>query len=146
MTDIEKAKDIFRSGNYTCVLCKEDITHTSTAIGISPMMDFIAVGIHLKGFSAADKIVGKAAAQLFVSAGVVEVYADVMSAQAVEIFEKHGLKFSYNTLTEAIINRAGTGLCPMEQAVQNIDNPSDAVDAIRNMQNFLKSKNREAVQ
>jgi hypothetical protein len=146
MTDINRAKELFQRGEYTCVLCKGDITHTSTAIGISPMIDFITADTNLKGFSAADKIVGKAAAQLFVSAGIIEVYADVMSAQAVDVFEKYDVKFSHKTLTEAIINRAGNGLCPMEQCVHNIDNPSEAIDAIRNMLNFLKAKNREAVQ
>lgn len=131
MSNIDHAKVLFQSGKYTCVLCKDDIVYTSTRSGISPMVEFITAGINLKGFSAADKIVGKAAAMLFVLAGVKEVYACVMSEQAVKVFLQYGVKYYCDTLTEAIINRTGTGICPMEQEVKDIENLSDAFDAIK---------------
>lgn len=43
------------------------------------MMRFIAEGRDLSGCSAADVIVGKASAMLFVKAGINEVYGKVMS-------------------------------------------------------------------
>lgn len=107
------------------------------------MMEFITAGINLNGFSAADKIVGKAAAMLFVSVGVREVYACVMSEQAVKVFLKYGVQHSCDTLTQAIINRTGTGLCPMEQAVKDIENPSEAFDAVKPILDILKKKNKE---
>lgn len=138
MSDIVHAKEFLQSNGYTCVLCKEDIVYTSSLTGISPMVEFITSGIDLTGFSAADKVVGKAAAMLFVLAGIKEIYASVMSEQAVKIFSQHGIKYSYCTLAQAIINRAGTGSCPMEEAVKDIENPSDAFDAIKQKLDFLK--------
>jgi Domain of unknown function (DUF1893). len=142
LTDIEHAKELFLSGKYTCVLCNGGTIHTSTLNGISPMVEFITAGINLNGFSAADKIVGKAAAMLFALAGVREVYAGVMSEQAVKVFSKYGIQYSCDTLTQNIVNRAGTGLCPMEQAVKDIENPSDAFEAIKSTLDVFKAKNK----
>lgn len=144
MNDLEIAKQLFKSQNHTCVLCKSDIIYTSDLTGIAPMIDFIEQNIDLKGFSAADKIVGKAAAMLFVSAGVKSVYADVMSKTAVSIFSEHGVDYSYDTLTENIINRTGDGLCPMEQTVSNISDTSQAFSIIKITIEKLRQKNMEA--
>jgi hypothetical protein len=140
MTDIDKTKEIFESGKYTCVLCKGEKIHTSILAGISPLLTFLNDKTDLNGFSASDKIVGKAAALLFVYAGVTNVYATVMSEEAVKILLKHNLTFSYKTLTPAIINRNGTGPCPMEDAVKDIDNPEMAYNAIRIKVEKLKNR------
>ena len=66
MNSIERAKETLKNGKYTCVVCSNDIIYTSTQKGVAPMLDFIEKNICLTGFSAADKIVGKAAAMLFI--------------------------------------------------------------------------------
>lgn len=109
------------------------------------MVNFIEQNTDLKGFSAADKIVGKAVAMLFISAGVTSVYADVMSKAAVSIFSDYCVDYSYNILTENIINRTGNGLCPMEQAVSNISDISQALSVIKNAIEKLRHKNMEAI-
>ena len=141
MNNLEKAKELYKNENHTCVLCKDDIIYTSDLTGIAPMVGFIEQSIDLKGFSAADKIVGKAAAMLFVSAGVISVYAEIMSKTAVSIFAENGIDFSYNTLTENIINRKGDGLCPMEQAVSDISDTSKALAIIKATIEKLKQMN-----
>ena len=143
MFDIDHAKAVFLSGKYTCVLCRDGIIHTSTLSGISPMVEFITAGIDLNGFSVADKIVGKAAAMLFVLVGVREVYAGVMSEQAVNVLLHYDVQYSYDTITQAIINRAGTDLCPIEQTVQDIEDPLVAFDAIKHTLDLLKAKNKD---
>ena len=143
MNDIENAKTIFHTGKYTCVLTKGETVYASTKSGIAPMIGFIEYSFELKGFSAADKIVGKAAALLFVLAGVKEVYASVLSRQAQEVFAKYGIKCSCDTLAEAIINRAGDDLCPMEKAVADIEEPREAFEAIKRTLDILRTKNTE---
>jgi len=140
MSDIQKAKSIFQDGGYSCVFCKGDVIYTSKSDGISPLVDFLTAGTDLNGFSAADKIVGKAAAMLFILAGVKEVYAAVISEYAVNVFERHNIKYSYNTRAAAIKNRIGTGLCPMEQAVKDIDEPKAAFEAVKQTLSNLKLK------
>lgn len=132
MNNLEKAKMLLKDGDFTCVLCSGDVVYSSHKSGIVPMLDFIGDGIDLKGFSVADKIVGKAVAMLFAYAGISEAYAEVMSVSAVKYLESHGIMCSYSTLTEAIINRQGNGLCPMEQTVSTIEKPTEALCAIKN--------------
>ena len=131
MTDIEIAKELLARPGMTCVLCRGDAVYTSEKTGIAPMLGFLADGTELAGFSAADKIVGKAAAMLFVRAGVREVYGEVMSRAALPVLEKYGIPASFGTLTDSISNRAGNGICPMEETVAGIDSPAEAEAALR---------------
>lgn len=140
MSDIEKAKKLLSGGNFTCVLCKGDTSYTSTGKGVSPMLTFLENGTELRGFSAADKIVGKAAAMLFVCAGVTEVFAEVMSKAAVNYLKERGIACSYGVLTDKIINRKGDGLCPMELAVMDIEDEKLGFSAIKNRFDEIRRK------
>ena len=68
---------------------------------------------------------------LYVLTGVKEVFAEVLSKQGQTILERYGIAHEYSTLTENIINRSGTGLCPMEEAVKDIDDLKEALAAIQ---------------
>ena len=124
----------------TCVLCKEDVFYSSTQKGIAPMMTFLDDETPLRVFSAADRIVGKAAAMLFALAGVREVFAEVITPDAIRILERYGIPYAYDTLTEKIINRAGTGPCPMEETVEGIESLNEAREAIRQKMLKLREK------
>ena len=128
---VQKAARILETGSYTCVLCRGDETLTSTRRGVAPLMDWLESGADLRGFCAADKVVGKATALLYCLLGIKAVYAKVISRAAVAVFERENLPFYYETLADAIKNRAGTGLCPMEQATKDITLPAQAPEAIR---------------
>lgn len=130
-TDLEKAIGRLHEGPYTCVLCKEEELYTSTERGVKPLLDWLDGEVDVKGFSAADKVVGKAAAFLYVLLGVKEVYASVMSEAAMYTLERNGLAFQCDISVKNIINRAGTGYCPMEEAVRDLSVPSEALEAIR---------------
>ena len=93
-----------------------------------------------KGYSAADKIVGRAAAFLYTLLQVKNLYGETMSKGAVEILKNAGIYYEYKTLTDYIENRQKTGMCPMDEAVKDIDNPKDAYEAIRNKIKFLQSQ------
>ena len=137
MKDLEKAKLILKKGGLTCVLCREDTVYSSDKTGISPMLDFIDGNIPLNDFCAADKIVGRAAAFLFIIAGVRGVHAGVMSLGAKKLLEDHGVFASADTFCNMIINRKGDGPCPMESSVQGIDDPKEAIIAIRKTRETL---------
>ena len=85
----------------------------------------------LRGADVFDTIVGKAAASIFILAGVRSVYGQTMSQSAVQLLTRHGVACSYETVTPQIINRTGTGLCPFEQAVLTIDEPEACLRVIR---------------
>ena len=129
MTDIERAKARLRDGGFTCVMCREEQTLVSNERGVKPLLSWLTEGKG-DGFSAADKVVGAGAAFLYVLLNVREVYADVMSKPALDILTRYDIKAEYGTLCANIINRAGTGICPIEQAVAGIDTPTEALKAI----------------
>lgn len=138
MTDIEIAKENL-SGHSIC-LCRRGDIITDDGRGISPMIRFIKEGRDLAGYSAADIIIGKAAALLFLKAGVTEVYGRVMSTSAKVFLEKNNVPCTFETLTERIINRAGTDICPMEKTVENIDSPDTAFEALCQTMERLRTR------
>ena len=140
MDNLEKAKNALSDGNFTCVVCDGFKEYTSTMRGVAPLLKWLDEGINLQGFSAADKVVGKGAAYLYILLEVKEIYANVISLPALDTLKKHNIPISYAILTEAVKNRDNTGLCPIESAVMNIDNPHDALTAIRNKLELLKSR------
>ena len=90
-SNLTRAIEQLNSGVCTCVLCKEDIVCTSTERGVKPLLNWLDRGVDLHGFSAADKVVGKAAAFLYVLLGVKEVYAPVMSESAIYTLAGNGV-------------------------------------------------------
>lgn len=131
MTNLEKAKSVLGGSEYTLVLCNGDTLYTSAKRGVIPMLEFIDSKTNLKGFSAADKVVGKAAAALFAHAEVYEIHTDVISKPAADFLCAKGITFTYNSLVDNIINRKGDGICPMEQVTADIDDTNEAIAAIR---------------
>lgn len=128
--DLKKAIRVLNEEQYTCVLCKGGAMYKSTERGVKPLLDWLNSGMEMKGFSAADKVVGKAAALLYVLLGVKEVYAHVMSESAIDILEKNSIHVQYDISAEHIINRAGTGFCPMEKAVWDIEDAWEGKRAV----------------
>ena len=64
MTDIEHAKQLLTGEGYTCVICRGDNIHTSEKRGVAPLIELLDSRIDVRGYSAADKAVGMAAARL----------------------------------------------------------------------------------
>lgn len=125
MKDIEKAIEMLK-GNICLAIVNGNTSALSGKPGIAALLDYISESNILMHSSVADKIVGRAAALLFVRAKVKEVYGRTMSKPASEILTKYGIPHSYDTLTDHILNRRGDGKCPMDMAIENIDNPDEA--------------------
>lgn len=121
-----KAKKILEKGGHSCVFVSENETFISDERGVKPLLGLLSDKKDMSAFCAADKIVGRAAAFLYVLLGIKEVYAEVLSKKARPVFEKYGISVFAGTETEEIINRGKTGICPMEKAVENEENPEEA--------------------
>ncbi len=129
MTDLINAKRSLNAHSIT--LCRGDKVITDDGRGIAPIMKLIEDGVDLKGFCVADTVVGKAAAMLFAREGITGVYGKVMSLSAKKYLEEHGIYCEWESLTEKIINRAGTDICPMEKTVLNIEDYNEAYEALK---------------
>lgn len=127
-------EDLYRyleDGN-TCVLLRDNMpVYRSCARGIRPLLDAIDAGIDAHGLTAVDKIVGKAAAMLYLYMGVSRVYAEVMSDAARDALTARGVDCFCRVRTDKIVNRRGDDLCPMEKTVADIGDPAAALDVLR---------------
>lgn len=128
---LARAKELLREGGYTCVVCKDSHVYTSELRGVKPLVVWYEGQDDFRGASAADRVIGKATAYLYVLLGVAEVYAGVISKPALEVLDAHGIVAQYGTLVDNIINRQGDGICPFEAAVADADAPEAAYAAIR---------------
>ena len=129
--DLQNARQMLDVGDYTCVLCSGSRFYTSTQRGVAPLLTWLDAGTSLEGFSAADRVVGKATAYLYCLLGVSRVYARVMSKPALEVLQQNRIAASWDTLVEGIENRQKTGPCPMEHATRGCTSPEEALEAIR---------------
>lgn len=131
MIDLDNAKQLLVD-NRTCVFVKDTSVFLNEEKGIVPIMGYLNNGEDLKDYSVADRIVGKAAAFLFVCAGIKEVYGEVMSEKAIKVLEEYKIPYEYKTKTDMIINRKGDDICPMEKTVKDINDPVEAYIALKN--------------
>lgn len=141
-TNLQTCKDILLENNHlTCVVKSGNTILRSEARGIAPLLGWIAADKHaLRGAAIADKVVGKAAAMLMVYGGAARVYAAVISEPAADCFEKNGVAYTYDRKVDHIVNRAGDGMCPMEQCCLAIDSPDEAYRALKQKLADMKKK------
>lgn len=138
--DLQKAKQLLSRTESTCVLCRGDLVYQTTLRGVRPLLDWLDSGEDTCGFSAADKVVGKAAALVYCLLGVRRVHGNVMSSTAVRVLRQNGIEVYWDTLVESVRNRTNTGLCPMEVATRDIDDPEQALIVIRKTLVALQQK------
>ncbi len=140
MNDIETARK--NLVGHTLSLCKDGCVITSVERGVYPMINLLRTGHDVSGYSAADKVVGKAAAILFVQGGIAEVYADVISEGGLALLKAHGIPVGYGKLVEKIMNRDGTDVCPMEKLVENENDIHTGAIKITDKVIEMRMKNR----
>ena len=131
MNNLERAENLLKNSDFTCVCCNDTETLTSRKRGVAPLLEWLDSGISLKEFSAVDKVIGKGAAFLYIMLKIKELHANVISRSALEILTKYHIPVTYDVLTEAIRNRDKTGFCPIETAVSDISDPQKALFVIR---------------
>lgn len=128
--NLRKAKKLLDENDLTCALVSNAQTYTSVVRGIAPLIFCYRNKKIESSFSAADKVVGKGAAFLYVLLGAKEVFAKVISKPALEVLKKGGVCVTYDELVDYIKNRTKDGCCPMEFAVRDIYEASEEVVCI----------------
>ncbi len=132
MTDnLKNALNELKKGQFTCVISDGEKIIRLEERGVFPLLKLYDSNKNFSSFCAADKVVGKAAAMIYVLLGIKEIYALVISDAAAEVFEKNGISFYFDKKAPRILNRTNTGFCPMEEAVISIDEPLEALKAVR---------------
>lgn len=138
--NIKELQSSLSDGIRLSVFFADGSVFTSDGKGIFDLLCIAKTEGALKGAYAADKIVGRAAAFLYCICRPEYLYAETLSEGGKKILEESGITFSYGTLTHAIMNHAGTGICPMDDAVKEAFDPQTAYGLILQRANELRKK------
>lgn len=122
----DRALAVLRNTDASFVYVTEEAVLTSEYKGIRRLLTLVNEQTVLAEGFVADRIVGKAAALLIVLQGAKNVYAETIDQPALAVFRTHGVNVLFRKLVPIIINRAGDGICPMENAVLAVDDPREA--------------------
>ena len=122
----DKALAVLRNTDASFVYVTEEAVLTSEYKGIRRLLTLVNEQTVLAEGFVADRIVGKAAALLMVLQGAKNVYAETIDQPALAVFRTHGVNVMFRKAIPIIINRAGDGICPMENAVLAVDDPREA--------------------
>ena len=134
MIDLNRYLEMLEETEANLIVFKDDeVLFSSDRRGVSPLIEVIdKFGKEkLSGVVTSDRIVGKAAVLLNAYMGSSEMYALVMSEKAMKIAEEYEIPYTRRETAEYIINRDGTGMCPFEQLVSKIEDPTEAYSAIK---------------
>ncbi len=119
----ENASCVIRNGSQTRIFRERGVRDLYRLLTEEPAF--------LDGAFVADKVVGKGAAALMILGGVSEVYADVISRSARELLRKARMRVEYTLEVPRIVNRAGTGTCPVESLCCDCRTAQECLPLIR---------------
>ncbi len=129
---MQRLIDLLHEGGYSLVVeSKGGNVTTYTGRGVSDLYRLYTESPNLLFQSrTADKVIGIGGAVLMVLGGVRQYYVDVISRSALCILDSAGVKGLYAKQVEYIINRAGTGRCPLESLLDGEQDISVMFDVI----------------
>lgn len=139
--EIAKLIEVLHKGNHSCVIYNHGAIIDCRERGVKDLFRILKTcPATLNGAIVADKVVGKGAAALLILGAVKQIYADVLSKQALELLNTTDIVVSYGDLVENINNRAGTGICPVEDLCMDCVTANDCLPLIENFVEKLNSK------
>ena len=122
---------LLREGGYSCVLQKDGEVRTFRRRGVIDLYTLLVEDPgYMRDALLADKVIGKGAAAVVATAGVKEVYAEVISLPAVNLLRQAGISVSWGERVSAIRNRAGDGWCPLETACREASTAEEAMPVV----------------
>ena len=133
MKDLATATERLNRSSDSLVVVKDgNILISKQKGGIRPLFDAVSeLGDEMEGSCVADKVMGKAAAALCISAGVKGVYTPVMSRAAKGLLANNGIIHSTHLLAPWILNKDRSDLCPLEKLTMGTDNWKDIVEIVK---------------
>ncbi len=133
MTDLDLAKQILETQGAAFVLVKQgrELARGSRE-GIGELLAAVeTLGPETHGASLADKIVGKAVAMVAAYAGIRAIYSLLASEAASRVLQERQIELTADSHVPLILNKRGDGPCPMERLTLPLEEPVEAVRALR---------------
>ena len=133
-TDIQIAKEQLEKDTIVIAMVKSGkILFKSNKNGIQPFFDALNELPRESYFGCciADRVVGKAALMLAAYIGAKDIYTPLASKHAINTSLKLDLNLIFDKSTAFIKNRSQDGMCPMEKAVLDVDDPEKAYHVLK---------------
>ena len=138
--DLYAEMDALVRGDKALVVAKNGvIVSQKEGRGIAPILNAAEAG-DLKGAIVADKVIGRAAAAIAIVGGAIEVRTPLAAEGAKALLDSRGIRLVAEKTVPTILNRAGTGSCPMEAAVKGCAEPEQMVSKIKETLERIKAK------
>ena len=140
--DLELAKLKLIEENLSLVIVKKGkVIFETKKQGISGFLQAIEkLDKNLVAASAADKIVGVAAAMLCVYAGVDSVFALTISEEGIRVLEDNNIICLFDNKVSNILNRSKTDVCPFEKLAMDSGNSEDAYVKLKSLASQMMKK------
>ena len=146
MTENEElVQTTIRSGDATlCAVADGALLYQLTGRGIGALLTAVEEErvVSHGPLDWGDKLVGRAAALLFALVHPRSVFALTMSTGAQVVLRTADIPFTCDALIVDVLNRTGTGPCPMEAAVSGIDEPLAALETLKQVSQALSETGR----
>lgn len=125
----EMRKLLLEEGKAVAVAREGVIRGFAEGRGVRPLMQLLEDDL-LEDALVVDKVIGRAAAAICVEGGVKKVHALLLSEDAADLLNDHGIACEGETVVPQILNRDQSGRCPMELAVSGSDDPAEMLDLL----------------
>lgn len=125
--------ELLHNQQCSCVISNKEKVLICRQRGVKDLFNILKTNPEiLNGAQIADKVIGKGASALLVLGKVIEVYADVISEPALKLLKEASIPVRYNKQVPNIINRLGTGICPVEHLCESCITPEECLPLIEN--------------
>lgn len=129
--DMNRLVELLHDSGATLVVESRGEVMTFTCRGVKDLFELYTNHRELlQGARVADKVTGAGAAALMALGGVAEYHTDVISEKALSLLDRAGVAGMAEKVVPYIINRGGTGQCPLESLIGDIDNLEEIYDVI----------------
>lgn len=117
--------------NYSCIIRNNGVTRIFRRRGVADLFEVLRREPELlRGADVTDKVVGKGAAALMALGGIAVLHTPVISRPALRLLQANGIRAEYGVLADRIMNRAGTGQCPLERLCEGTDSLDELLEII----------------
>ena len=132
-TDLDIAAKKLNQKNLSLVVVKNGkVLFETESHGLNDLVEAInQLQNGMQGSSVADRIVGRAAALLFVYSGVSAVFAATISDGGIEILDNNNVFHEFEKRVHRILNLKKTDVCPFEKLVAELSSPEEAYERLK---------------
>ncbi len=133
LSGFDKAVNMVKNQEESCLVLKDNkIISNKKGIGLEPLLELLDNEPEtIKDATVVGKKIGKAAAFVLIKAGARTVYGEIMAEDALKLLNDNHIPATYKKLVKKILDKEGVDICPIEKAIEGINNIDEAIKIIR---------------